>query len=244
MGRSRKASRADAIREWTQLVVLLFATGFGVYTFAFKDIWQPARRPTALHLSNGLDEVGVNERYHLVRLRIEAVNPSDRRIYVPALWYSIRGKRLERQDTADFAASVEAVPQFETAARYTRIARSEVVASGRILVDNGSYYDPHDKTTNEAVFAVPTEMFEFLELRVDYLFARDTMGFGPPLWVPQETGEWDVALRIQSEGPKDSLELFDMRKSVHREVERRNGAGHNWSVTTLALWGQRPEHPD
>src|SRR5262245_14017135 len=94
--RSNTASKV--IREWTQFVVLLFATAWGVYTFVYKETILPARRPATLTVTATLEELARNDEQVLIRLRIRAVNHTDRKVYVPALWYRVRGIELSPQE--------------------------------------------------------------------------------------------------------------------------------------------------
>src|SRR3989442_9027127 len=93
-----QASRARQLREWVQFGILVFGVGWGVFTFILKDIWAPARRPGALDILSNLDEVGRAKADRLIRVRIIATNPSDRRIYVPALWYTAWGEVIAKED--------------------------------------------------------------------------------------------------------------------------------------------------
>jgi hypothetical protein len=87
---TKSDSRWKDRRDWVQLVVVVFVALSGAYQFVFKDVIKPSREPTALELGIGLENVGKKGGMLLVRARIAAVNPTNRRIYVPAFWFNVR----------------------------------------------------------------------------------------------------------------------------------------------------------
>lgn len=234
------SSRFTRIREWVQFGILVFATAWGVYTFILKDIIRPAQRPTALELTTTLEEVGRSASSRMIRIRIVCSNPSDRRIYIPALWYTVWGHKLAEQDQEGFLHAVESAEPRTIAGRYARIVRTDVVASGRVWVDSDTWYDPHDRTTDEAIFSVPVKLFDFLESRVDYWFLTDIGMIGKPRWELQRDGSWVPILTVKSqEGSR--LEDFDPTSNPrHRKLELTNQLGQNRSVASLSLWPNSP----
>ena len=232
-----QASRPRQWREWVQFGILVFGVGWGVFTFILKDIWAPARRPGALDILSSLDEVGRAKADRLIRVRIIAANSSDRRIYVPALWYTVWGEGIARADAAAFLKALRSAPALSMTARHSKIVAAVVVASGRIAIENGTWYEPHDKTTNEAVFTIPAQGYDVLELQIKYIVTRDTVGLGSPRWDVLPSGEWMPTIMMKSKG-RDSLEAFDDSNPRHRKWEHDNGVGFNWSVATLSLWPQ------
>jgi hypothetical protein len=215
----RSASRALRIREWIQFGILIFATVWGVYTFVLRDVLRPAQRPTALEVTTTLQEIGQSAGNRLIQIRIVSGNPTDRRIYIPALWYTVWGRKVGKRDPARFLGAVDSAPLRSATARHAEITGNEVVASGRIYIENANWYEPHDKTTEEDVFAVPAQLYDFLVLEVQYFATRDTVGSGPPQWQLQPDGSWLPTL-----------------PNISQDWERKTGAGHNWSVSTLSLW--------
>ncbi|HET9868338.1 MAG TPA: hypothetical protein VFQ06_13655 [Nitrospira sp.] len=215
----RSTSRALRIREWIQFGILIFATAWGVYTFIFRDVLRPAQRPSALELTTTLQEIGQAAGYRLIQVRIVSANPTDRRIYIPALWYTVWGRTIGKRDPVGFLGAVDSAPRGTVTARHAEITGNEVVASGRIYIENATWYDPRDKTTEEDVFAVPVRLYDFLVLKVEYFATRDTVGSGPPQWELQPDGSWSPTL-----------------PNISEHWERKSGAQYNWSVATLSLW--------
>ena len=199
----------------------------------------PAQRPTGLELALSLEEIGRSSAYRLIRIRIVGVNPTDRRLYLLTEWYTVWGHQIARQDPARFRREVDAAPLLTVTARHA-IVRTEVVATGRIVagdaLDGFHWYDPHVKVAHEAVFAVPAQLYDFLTVRVQYYYARDTTGAGPARWELREDASWFPRLTVRSQGG-DSLEDFDTDHNArHREWERANAPAQSSSSATLSLW--------
>lgn len=224
-----KKSRYRDLREWLQLIIISFAAIWGAYEFIVKDLIRPAQRPTALELNIELEQVGREKGNIMVRAGITAKNPTDRRIYVPALWYTVRGYQLSDAEGPVFDDHKEILGRIsgnELISTYSPIEAAEIVAQQRITYDGNSWWEPEDKTRDEAIFAVPRGNFDFLELRVYYLHTRDDSKMGAPIWSAGSDGGWDAQFSFQKEmGEKEFIEW-----------SKSTASGYSWSIATLALW--------
>ena len=221
-------------REWTQFAILLFATGWGVYTFVYKETILPSRRPATLTVSASLEELGRTEEKALIRLRVHAVNRTDRKVYVPALWYTVHGLKLSEQSgqQEDFRAQVEYAPQTEISARYSAITQYDVVAVGSILNRVTDYYEPTDETTNEVLFEVPLDRYDALQARAQFFLTRDTQGLAMSGWQVAESGELSPQLLLAGRPYEPEF------NAQHHAWALTAGAGWNWASTTLSLWSR------
>jgi hypothetical protein len=220
------------LREWTQFAILLFATGWGVYTFVYKETILPSRRPATLAVSTSLEEVGRTEKKALIRLRVHAVNRTDRKIYVPALWYTIQGYRLTEQTGAadEFRAQIEYAPQAEIHGRYSTVADADVVAVGTILNRVTDYYEPTDETSNEVLFEVPLDRYHALRVHAQFFLTRQTDGLSLNGWQVSESGELNPQLMLTNRPYDPGF------NAQHHAWALSSGAGFNWCSATLPLW--------
>ena len=228
-----KGSHFKEMREWIQLLVIVFAAAWGSYEFIVKDIIRPTQKPTALDLAASLETVGKKNGKILVRARITARNPTDRRIYVPAYWFTVRGYQLS--DSAEptnmnHKSILEKLRGSELVRTYAPIESGEVIAQQRITYKGDAWWEPEDKTNDEAIFVVPNEKFDFLELSIHYLHTKDDSVLDNPVWFAEEDGAWSAQFKLKKGGSKDS-ELRKWKKST--------GSGYSWHITTLSLWGPK-----
>lgn len=233
MDGDRASSIGRAMRDWTQFVILLFATVWGVYTFIYKEEVLPAKRPATLVVTSSIEELGRTSDDLMVRVRIHAINNTDRKVYVPALWFTAWGLRLQSQPglLADFQSQVKSAPKFSMTSRYSVEAVRDVVAVGTVLESVDAYYEPTDATTNEILFQVPVGRYDAIEVRVDFIITKDTNGLAAPTWVVSEAGELLPEIKLNGE-------VFDPANNpAQREWEAAAGIGQNWSVSTMSLWG-------
>lgn len=223
---------SKSFREWTQFGIVLFATAWGVYTFVYKETILPSRRPATLTVSTNLEELGRTSETVLIRLRIHAVNRTDRKVYVPALWYTVCGLKLQGQtpEESDYRSQVEFAPDAELQARYSSIAAADVVAVGTILNRITSYYEPTDETTNEVLFEVPVDKYDALQARAQFFLTRETEGLALSGWRVGERGELDPKLLLSGRPYEPEF------NAQHYAWAISKGAGFNWSSSTLALW--------
>jgi hypothetical protein len=232
MDGDRAGSVARATREWTQFIILVFATVWGVYTFVYKETIVPAKRPATLVVTTSIEELGRSSDGILVRARIHAVNHTDKKVYVPALWYTAAGIKLKSLPGLldDFKSQVTSAPVRSMTSRYSVEAVKDIVAVGTILETLDSYYEPTDETTNEIVFEVPVGRYDAIELRANFIITKDTSGLDRPTWSVAESGELVPEFKLMGRpyDPANDLE--------HRDWEAATGMGEDWSVSTLSLW--------
>ena len=232
-----RGARAAAIKDWAQFAMLVFASAWGVYTFVFKETILPARRPATLTVTAKLEELGRNDRRVLMRLRVHAVNRTDRKVYVPALWYSVRGVQLTQQsdDLEQYRTRIESFPKAEIHARYSTLAGADVVAVGTILGEVTCYYEPTDETTNEVLFEVPTDYYDALEAKAEFFVTKETDGLS--------LAEWEVGVD-GALAPKIVLtgrQYDPTYNQQHYAWATRVGAGFNWATATHSLWSAPAE---
>jgi len=215
-------------RDWIQLLVVVFVALSGTYQFVFKDIIKPSREPTALELATSLENIAEQDGMLLIRVRITAINQTSRRIYVPAFWFNVRAVKLSSAPSP--GAADEKLTKTEPdglVVAYGRIDSRQPVAHQRIVPGGLSWWEPKDKTHNEAVFTVPKGEFDYLEMRVFYLHTRFGDVLLDPEWIMDGEGEWNADFKLKPG-------LFGERDPF--EWQEETGSGLNWAVTTLPLW--------
>ena len=221
---------AEAIKDWTEFGILVFATAFGIYRFIYKDIYVPGQRTATLTVQSSLEEFGRTRDTLLIRARIHAQNQSERTVYVPALWYVATGLRFQEQggELEAYLKQIEQSPA-ELNARYSAVAETDVVAVGTILNETTAYYHPADQTSNDILFAVPLNRYEALELKVHFFVTKEIGGLGNPEWQVGDKGNLEALIMLDGA-------LYDPGNvPEHGKWAARTGAGYNWSVSTLPL---------
>lgn len=226
-----KKDQGKQFKEWLQMMVIVFTVGWTSYEFFFKEYIKPAQEPTALELEVKLEYAGEKDGFIMVKGVINADNPSNRRIYVPAEWFTVKGRRLstskERQpaDLQDLMPDSPAEPK--VLRNYAPVVSSEIVAQQRMLdgIDN-NWWDPKDWSNDEVSFAVPKGEFDFLDLVVVYLYTKNVDALVDPVWTTAHDGSQWANFKFKEQ----------MTAEDQAEWLRRNDAGFSWSSATLSLW--------
>src|SRR6185436_3668272 len=89
-------ARARVLRDVLQAFALLIAAAWGFYTFVYKEVIVPRNRPASLVVTPVLEAIGRRGNLVLARATFEMANRSDSKVYVPAMWYTVRGLRLQQ----------------------------------------------------------------------------------------------------------------------------------------------------
>jgi hypothetical protein len=216
------------IRAWIQIIAIVFTVGWTSYEFFFKDFIKPKLEPTALELNVKLEQVGEKDGFIMVKGTIDTMNPSSRRIYVPALWYIVKGSRITmtKERMGNDQTLPENLPTHAAIRLYAPVSSSEVVVEEKILSSRYPFWDPNDKTRDEVSFAVPKGEFDFLDIKVMYLFAKDNRDLPDPAWFRTGDGKLQAYLKFEKEKTTEEWNQW------HYD----NGAGENWSTASLSLW--------
>jgi hypothetical protein len=216
------------IREWIQIVVIVFTVGWTSYEFFFKEFVKPGLEPTALELNVKLEQVGEKDGFIMVKGTIDTLNPSSRRIYVPALWYTVKGSRvtMTKERVGNDHVLPENLPTHAPIRLYAPVSSSEVVVEEKILSSRYPFWDPKDKTRDEISFAVPKGEFDFLDMKVMYLFSRYINDLPEPAWYRTGDGKLQAYFKFEKEKTTEEFNKWYYD----------NGAGENWSTASLSLW--------
>jgi len=220
-------ARSKNIRDWLQLAFIMFATLWGAYEFVLKDIIRPAQKPTSLEVVAKLDWLDHKSEQTFVRVNIEAKNPTDKRIYVPAYWFVVRGFKLMHGLPGGVPDTRTLYNQQtnELVTTYSQVQYTEILARKRIAFEADTWWEPEDITHDESIFSIPENQFDYLELSVFYLHTKDNSELENPDWEIYDDGSWWAFFKF-----KDNSGITD-----EAEWQRETGSGYNWYVTTLML---------
>lgn len=180
-----------------------------------------------MQIDAALDKVAETDQMSIVRGRIVAENPTDRRVYIVAFWYTVIGYRTSHDPVKSIQNHSDVLHKLrgdEPVTSYGAVVAQEVVAQRRIVWTNTSWWEPKDRTHDEFVFLVPKGRFDYLEMRVRYLHTRFVEDVGPTSWTSGNDGVWEADFTLKPSVTSGSL--------VWQE---RTGSGYNWYTTVLVL---------
>jgi len=241
-----------AVRDWTQFCIIVLGALWGVYTFLYKEIVVPGRRPATLVVKPSLQALGYRGTLALVRARLEVANRSDTRVWVPALWYHALGVQLavEPLSAAMFHDSVkqyagvvgDGEDEFRMVSRYSRETASAVVATWKDPVQH-MWFDPGDEVIYEQLFYVPAA-WDVICLEVDYYTAKDGDAVSRVVWRADPDGSVRPALYLRANrvagraAPDEEYRGWvDPAYPSHKRWAIRHGVGETSARATLVLRG-------
>jgi hypothetical protein len=167
----QKRSFGEELQTWVQIVGILMAAAWGVYTFIYKEISVPKSAPVNVTVNLQLKKIGVGvtkEGITAVELKAAATNPSTREIHLlPSAWiaYGSTVTPAESEETR-FVQSANAVYKdittINTIQRHVTRGPSVMVAGGHLFPD--SLLRPGETTARTIVFHVPTNMYDIIHM--------------------------------------------------------------------------------
>lgn len=162
LGRVTRAMREVQWEPWIQTIAILLASLWGIYTFIWQDILVPSWQPAHINLSIAATPVvspmkpgGGTE----VLLKISAVNPSNRKLYLLANAWQIQESRRQRAREADFHSSADSALRGAALVHVERGSNREVgptLALGRLFDDE--FIQPGETLNRTILVSVPSSI--------------------------------------------------------------------------------------
>jgi hypothetical protein len=230
------------LKDGVQVILLIFGTYWGVYTFIYKDIWVPAMRPPALTLATTAEELDRADGMILIRVHLVAANRGDAKVWVPALWWNVYGVSLRGDDRTLSQFITDKRPQLQgsngSVSRFSDIRSIEIVAAG-YNPDFELWYQPKDETVHEQLFLVPEGRFDVVQIYVDAFITKNIDGLAPTRWEINDKGELTPTLLLKQKGwERDSTRVVPFEPEAnrdHRAMLDRGDAGHDFTTASLRI---------
>jgi hypothetical protein len=205
------------IREGVQFFLLIFASGFGIYQFIYKDIIVPAMRPPAVTLTTRLEELGRADGMVFVRMHLVVANRGDAKVWVPALWWNVLGVRFRGEDRT-VSQFLSDMPQLlkdreKSLSRFSNPQPAEVVASG-YEPSYELWYQPKDETVHEQLFLVPEGRFDLLQISVNADISKSIDEYAPTRWEMDQDGMLSPILLLKGDGTRIRLALSPLTMKI------------------------------
>ncbi|HYH81927.1 MAG TPA: hypothetical protein VEX86_19130 [Longimicrobium sp.] len=244
--RSKRVA-AVVVRDVIQGFALIVAALWGGYTFIYKEIILPAKRPASLVVTPRLEAIGRRGDTILARATFHMVNRSDDKVYTPAIWYSVRGLKLQSVATEDstyLRQNGEAAEKPYATARFSEYTAFDLIAAGKLAAEVETWYDPDGEQTVEQLLLIPADRYDAAQLQVQYLVTRDVRDVKAVRWRTNENGDLDPRLVFQPTSKYGTAGLLPaaMSDTSPRYVGwlRAHHGGVNFVTATMSLWRNAP----
>lgn len=245
-------ARARVLRDALQAFAILIAALWGLYTFVYKEIMVPRNRPASLVVTPTLEAIGRRGNTVLARATFYMVNHSDSKVYAPAIWYSVRGLRLEameQEDSTYLRLNRESAQQPFPTARFSQFSVVDLIATGKVNTEVENWFEPGAEQRVEQILYIPADRYDAAQLAVQSLISKDVQDIREIRWRTGEQGDLDPRLVFKADsryfGGGAPAAISDTSARYVGWL-RANRGGVNFVTATLALWGgetgsSRPE---
>jgi len=233
-------ARARVLRDVLQAFALLIAAAWGLYTFVYKEVIVPRNRPAALVVTPTLEAIGRQGDMVLARATFQMKNTSDSKVYAPAIWYAVRGLKLEgvEQDDSTFLRQLgENAQKPYPSARFSQFSAVEVLGTGKISPEVETWFEPGAEQRVEQILLIPADRYDAAQLQVVSLISKDVHEVKEIRWRTGEDGDLEPRLVFAAGSPYAGAPAA-LSDTVPRYVKwlRANHGGVNFVTATLSLW--------
>jgi hypothetical protein len=194
---SGKRSLGERINTWVQIVGILVAAGWGVYTFVYKEIELPSLVPVNLEISNPVIMTSsANNGLCAVQIRFAAKNPSSREVHLlPGIWVAF-GTHVKAAATDDAAFEKDASailkdPRIINAVqRHVQLQSGSMVAMGNLFGD--ITLKPWGETAGYSIlFYIPASDYDEIAVMACIVSAANVSGVQLD-WSSADIDRWQV----------------------------------------------------
>lgn len=244
MSSSAEKTLAEKISIWMQIIGIVIAAIWGVYTFVFNEILKPNSAPVNISMNLQFKKLTApdskiangDENLIAVEMMATATNPSSREIYLlPSAWIAW-GNKFEKFGGDDFDERVnealkapegnKMTEKYAWIARPSTSANTDTVASGRLFADTN--LKPNETITRRIVFHVP-EKFNMVDIWATMPSTTEKDSF---------QAEWKFA----NNGLQPSIYCMVDGKRISQEAKNKDSCPNNaelqWSnsLASFSLW--------
>jgi len=235
------------VRDVVQALALLIAAMWGGYTFIYREIIIPARRPAALVVTPTLEAIGRRGDTILAKATFHMVNHSPSKVYAPAIWYAVRGLKLQAvatDDTTYLRQSREQADKPYPTARFSEFTAAEVIGTGKVATEVETWWEPEAEQRLEYLLYIPADRYDAAQLQVVTLVAKDVSDLKEIRWRTTDEGDLEPRLVFRPESKYGTAGLAPaaMSDTTPRYVHwlRANQGGVNFVTATISLWRGAP----
>jgi hypothetical protein len=237
----KTALTLQKLKDGAQFILLVSGTIWAVYTFIYKDIIVPAKRPPAVTLAATVEELNRADGMIVIRAHLVVANRGDAKVWVPALWWNVYGVSLGGEDRTLSQFVNYARPLLQQrdgiVSRFSNVRSIEIVAAG-YYPDHELWYQPKDETVHEQLFLVPEDRFDVVQIYVDAFIIKTIDELAPTRWEMNDIGELTPTLLLKQKGwDKDPGRVmpFAPENRGHRTMFDQADAGHDFTTASLQI---------
>jgi hypothetical protein len=227
----------ETLNTWMQIVGILIAAVWGIYTFFYKEVFVPKSAPVNISINLQLKKVGTGSASQAslaaVQMDVSATNPSTREIQLlPSAWiaHGIRIRTTERNDADLGKATADALRDpnvVYTVERHAIDQESLIVAGGFLFAD--SALKPNEKLTRTIIFHVPKEGYDLLAVNAVIPSAEDLSQIQLE-WTLKDKDLEPTFYRVDKKGNRSRMQTSEVLADKRSKVQWTEGASQ------VSLW--------
>ena len=231
-------------KDIIQALAICVAALWGVYTFIYKEIIVPSRAPASLVVTPTLEEIGRRGDTVMVRATFTMENHSGAKVYAPAMWYSVRGLKLQSaatEDTTYLREVREGAEKPYPTSRFSQFVAADVIGTGKLTSEVETWYEPNAAQKIEQLLYVPADRYDAAQLAVQVLLTRSVDDVKQVRWKTTDDGELEPTLVFKDGSTYAGTGPAALNASEQRYVRwlRANNGGVNFVTATISLWNGR-----
>lgn len=180
MAISSERSISQEINTWVQIIGIIIGSGWGVYTFIYKEIWIPKSAPVNVTVDLQLKKIERPNSQQMqdkkqgltaIEMEITATNPSSRIVYLLSSRWTAYGINVDiRDEDPELANKIPTTLNSQKVAYIEKYAKTGAASSDIPVAIGNAFSDnsikPNEKLTRKIIFHIPSRKFDLIDVVV------------------------------------------------------------------------------
>jgi len=242
MANSKERTFSEEVNTWVQIIAIIAAALWAIYTFVYKEITVPKSAPINVTLNLKLQKVGagnIKDKKPLVAIEMNVLtkNPSSLKIHLFPSVYVVYGYKITHA-VNEFLGNPTLKRSFQQDFFWSKHSAEEpwsIVTFGNLL-EGTIDLKPGEEVTRTLVFYVPVGEYDCLRAHAIIPNAKDRRGIKLE-WHLSREGPIVTVLRKKSDG---NYEAIARRKEKEEEsweyLDERRELQQADTMSMISLW--------
>ncbi len=238
MSDSENNNKLEKILKSVQVIAIISAGIWALYTFIFKSYIEPAQIPPQISLTSKIEKIGAIQNLIAVKITFTLINHGASRVKILSSWYNIYGVKVQRcirNDSEFNNNAVKIVGDYENlrgpmhVQRFAEEKDNTVVCAGKLLLGNW-WFDPGEEYTLHFTTYLP-RAFDKAKFKGVVIYAKDTEEAKQIIFEPHINPQ-DNSIEGNSfmDDGKNEKKKFDKdHNNVHKALARKIGYSRTYT---------------
>ena len=236
---SNKRSIEEKINTWIQIIAIICAGVWALYTFVYKEYYKPTINKGHFIIDINMSKCGSSEELDAINVEFFIHNRSERTIHILESSFIIKGIKIQKipGDAAEFKKrflKMRVEKHDKIIPFYTRYKEAALVAVGNVF--SNSTFFPNGQSRKFFLFHIPKNKYDFLYLESVFPVVHDTTDIFTKWTFTKNDVNPELNVYPKHSELKDSVTSIDWKNPSKNKFLKSKEFGFITTEISYSLW--------